>query len=165
MAANSLNRETLRDALAAVLTAGLVGAGKPADVVYGYLRGDLLSDAGVAPIAAVMIDAGGITRQRETFDTAWGVPAIRLDVVTFVLYSSNDATETTPATWTEADCADRCDLLEKTIADVLMDNYGAISGAEYVTYVGATTTDYIATLSGRTYRREIIPLAGVTLHG
>lgn len=164
MPANSLNRETLRDALAAILQTALVGAGKPADAVYGYLRGDLASDTGAMPLAVVMIDAGGITRQRETFDAAWGVPAIGMTVETLVLYSSDDATETAPATWTEANCADRCDLLEKSIADALMDNYGAISGAEYVTYAGPTTTDYVV-IGGRMYRRELIPLVGVTLHG
>jgi len=164
MPANSLNRETLRDALATLLAAGLVGTGLPADAVYNHLRGDLAGSDGTMPLSVVMIDAGPITRQRESFDSAWGVPEVRLDLVVLVLYSSDDATETAPATWTEADCADRADLIEKTIADVLMDNYGAISGAEFVTYAGPTVPDFVA-IGGRMYKREIIPLKGVTNHG
>ena len=164
MPANSFNRETTRDALATVLQTALVGAGLPCDNVWNYLRGDILDDSNVAPVAVAMVTSGPITRERATFDASWGVLVVALNVHVLVLYSSDDATETTAATWTEAMSEDRLDLIEKEIADALMDNYGAITGVDYVAYAGPTVLDFVP-IGGRLYRREIISLMGVQMHG
>ena len=44
------NRETVRDALGTLLSAALVGTGKPAQAFYGYMVGDF---AGQSPVVVL----------------------------------------------------------------------------------------------------------------
>lgn len=145
MAANSVNRETVRDALYAVLNTALVGTGKPADKAFGYLAGELGT-----PVSAVVVTSAGSERERtdpgqQTFDV-W----FYYDVYTYVLYNDGGA-------WTEAEGEDKRDLIEKTIADVVQDNTTNAAWDD-LQYAGRTTATEVEIEGGITYFVERIPL-------
>ena len=153
MAANSINRETVRDALATLLNTALVGTGKPADKTFGYLAGDLGT-----PVAAVVVTSAGTERNRtdpgqQTFDV-W----VYLDVLVYVLY--NDG-----ASWTESQGEDKRDLIEKTIADVVQDNTVSENVWDDLQYDGRTTATEVEVEGGVTYFVERIPLKAHVYQG
>jgi hypothetical protein len=108
MAANSINRETVRDAFVALMTTELVGDGKPVQALYGYQAGDFQGQSPVVIVAS----AGS---EREKFSLKAQRSLLYLNIFTFVLYSDQD-------TWGEDDAEDRIDLIEKEIADLVRDN-------------------------------------------
>lgn len=100
-----VNRETVRDAMAALLNTALVGTGLPVQAVYAYRVGDL---GGQSPV--VVVSSAGSERPRMT--AAGGRTTVLLQVDVFVLYSDEDA-------WGEDEAEDRLDLIEKTIAETI----------------------------------------------
>lgn len=162
MPASSINRKTVRDALTTGLTAVLVGSGKPVDVLYGYNAGDLGGRLCVACVVSQgtertpPTDGGGLS----TFDPDWSTNAF-FDVLVFSAYSwANEAGE---LVWDEEDCQERIDLCEKIIADYLADNFGSISGCDYVTYAGRTEIGVLDI--GTNYVWERHPLKAVKFNG
>lgn len=146
MAASSVNRESARDALYAVLNTALVGTGKPADKVFGYLEGNIGT-----PVSAVVVTSAGSERNRTdpgqiTYDV-WHY----FDVWVFVLYSDGSS-------WTESQGEDKRDLIEKTIADVVQDNTVSEGVWDELQYAGRTTATDVQLDSGITYFVEQIPL-------
>lgn len=110
MAANTVNRETVRDAFAALLQTALVGSGLPVSVVYNYPIGK------ITQTPTVVVASSGTARQRAGIgDTRWNSYFV-LEVFTFV----RDADEASG--WTEANVEDQLDLIDKEIADVVADN-------------------------------------------
>ena len=153
MGFNSDNRETLRDALAALLTTALVGTGLPTQHVYGYPIGDF---GGESPV--VVVGSAGSERVRETTSSKWR-DWFHLDVFVFVLCVD----PVTTTTWDEDDAEDALDLIEKEIADALIDNTEAGS-ANFFEPAGRSTVDHIV-IGGADYRREHIPVRGRKLTG
>ena len=151
MAANSLNRETVRDALATLLQVALVGSGKPVQAVYNYEISDF---ADQSPI--VVVTCGGTVRERGTLGTSWRT-LVDLRVHVFTLYALTDGT------WTEAQSEDRADLIEKKIADVVLDNYSNTTWDELY-FTGQTQVQPLV-LGGREYRMETISLKASKLYG
>lgn len=100
-----VNRETVRDAMAALLNTALVGTGLPVQAVYAYRVGDL---GGQSPV--VVVSSAGSERPRMT--AAGGRTTVLLQADVFVLYSDEDA-------WGEDEAEDRLDLIEKTIAETI----------------------------------------------
>lgn len=100
-----VNRETVRDAMAALLNTALVGTGLPVQAVYAYRVGDL---GGQSPV--VVVSSAGSQRPRMT--AAGGRTTVLLQADVFVLYSDEDA-------WGEDEAEDRLDLIEKTIAETI----------------------------------------------
>jgi hypothetical protein len=110
MAANTINRETVRDAFAALLNTALVGTGKPVQVVYGYPIGK------IEQTPTVCVASSGTARQRAGIgDSRWNSYFV-LEVFTFVRDSD------TAGSWTEAQVEDQLDLIDKYIADCVADN-------------------------------------------
>lgn len=109
MPSNSFNRQTARHALAAILTTAL---STEAQAVFAY-KPKSLSALGKGPF---------ITLQALTADRAKSKYAGTYDnrfviaLTTYVLWLDADSG------WTEQDSADRRDLLEKKIADALLDH-------------------------------------------
>ena len=99
------NRETVRDAFAALVDTAMVGTGKPAQKTYNYRPADF---GGQSPV--VTVSSSGSERPRLT--RAGGKAAFFLQVDWFVLY--NDL-----SSWTEDLSEDRLDLIESTLAGVL----------------------------------------------
>jgi hypothetical protein len=141
------NRETARDALAALLQSALVGSGKPAQAVYGYKVSDF---QGQSPV--VMVMSGGSGREELTYDVDWD-NIFFLVIKVFVLYADP------AAGWTEAMAEDRLDLIEKTIADTLSANYSHSGGAwERIGYDGRSQVIEVVSEAGDPYVVEIIPI-------
>lgn len=110
MSANTANRETVRDAFAALLNTALVGSGLPVQAVYNYPIGKITE----TPV--VCVASSGTARQRAGIgDSRWNSFFV-LEVFTFV----RDAD--TAAGWTEQNVEDQLDLIDKSIADVVADN-------------------------------------------
>jgi hypothetical protein len=148
---DSDNRETLRDALAALLTTALVGTGLPAQHVYGYPIGDFGAESPV-----VVVGSAGSERVRETTSSKWR-DWFHLDVFVFVVCVDAGTT------WGEDDAEDALDLIEKEIADALIDNTEAGS-VNFFEPAGRSTVDHIV-IGGDNYRREHIPVRGRKLTG
>jgi hypothetical protein len=110
MTANTVNRETVRDAFAALLNTALVGTGLPASVVYEYPIGKITESP------TVCVASSGTARQRAGIgDSRWNSYFV-LEVFSFVRDADADAG------WTEAMVEDTLDLLDKKIADCVADN-------------------------------------------
>jgi hypothetical protein len=113
MPADTINRETVRDAFAALLETALTGSGKPVYAVYNYLKGVITTDDG-SPL--VMVTSGGTARQRAGIgDTRWNSYFV-LEIFTFV----RDADAAIG--WTEQNVEDALDSIDKAIADAVADN-------------------------------------------
>jgi len=140
----STNRETKRDALTTLLSAALVGTGKPAQAFYGYKVGDF---GGQSPVCALTsngteLDARAVTSRRKiTFS--------------FILYTFTLYGEAGTA-YGEDDAEDTVDLLEKTIRDTISTNLSTTNWA-LIGYDGRTTVDSVL-IAGEEYQRESIPL-------
>jgi hypothetical protein len=105
----SINRQTARDALASLLNIHLVGAGKIAEVLYGYKVGK------VEASPTIVISSSSSQRALAALDgTAKYKTVFVFDVTAFV----KDATETNPD-YTEQDVENLLDLIDKEIADVI----------------------------------------------
>lgn len=137
-----VNRETVRDAMAALLETVLVGSGLPVQAVYAYRVGDL---AGQSPV--VVVSSAGSERPRMT--AAGGRTTVRLQVDVFVLYSDED-------TWGEDEAEDRLDLIEKSIAETVHANQ-TTTNWQAVDYA-APSERIDVEVGGLEYAREMILL-------
>lgn len=137
-----VNRETVRDAMAALLNTALVGPGLPAQVVYAYRVGDL---AGQSPV--VTVTSAGSDRTRMT--AAGHRTKVMLQVDVFVLYSDEN-------TWGEDEAEDRLDLIEKTIAETIEVNQ-VTTNWQAVDYA-APSERVDVEIGGLEYAREMILL-------
>ncbi|HSN78207.1 MAG TPA: hypothetical protein VL334_24310 [Anaerolineae bacterium] len=138
------NRETARDALAALIDTAMVGTGKPVEAVYHYLVSDL---AGQSPV--VCVTSAGSLRVPLTRFGSRAEFLLRVDV--FVLYNDQGG-------WTEADAEDRLDLIEATLATLVDANqqtapWQALSYAE-----PSSRTQAVTVLGGESYAWEAITL-------
>lgn len=140
MPSNVINREAVRDQFAQLLSDALVGVGKPAEAVYNYQVGDLEGKSSVVVVTSAGSGRGSVVIANDTI--------LLLEVVTFVLYASEN--------WTEAQSEDQLDLLEKSISDVVVDanDRGIWQSVEFN---GESTIDVID-IGGTDYRYEVIPL-------
>jgi len=109
MTANSFNRQTAREALATILASALASN---VQAVYAY-KLKSLAKVGKGPF--VTVSSHAIQRLKRklagTYDNE-----IFLSVTLYVLWLDPDSG------WTEQDCENRRDLLEKKIADALLDH-------------------------------------------
>jgi len=110
MAADTTNRETVRDALASLLSSALTGTGKPVQAVYNYPIGK------IEETPVVYVASSGTARQRAGVgDARWNSYFV-FEVATFV----RDADAANG--WTENEVEDQMDLIDKEIADCIADN-------------------------------------------
>lgn len=145
MAASSINRETVRDAVYTLLYAKLVTGGIT-DKTYGYKVDDFAT-----PVSVVVVTNGGVRRVQNFADDTWDTWVL-LDVWTFTLASLEDDS------WTRANAEDKRDLIEKSIADCYEDNYSNDTWLK-LEYDGDTETgeDDVKELGGHHYLIERIP--------
>jgi hypothetical protein len=140
MAANSTNRETVRDAFVALLTSGLVGSGKPVQAVYGYQTGDFNSQSPV-----VVVSSSGSEREKFTLKAQRSL--LYFNIFVFVLYSDK-------ADWGEDDAEDAVDLIEKEIADLVRDNRQTANWTDLQLEGRSLLSSLRMTLGGEEYRLE-----------
>jgi hypothetical protein len=134
------SRETARDALTTLLTAGLSGT---AQEVVGHRVSD---PAGKTPVVAVL--SGGTHRERLTFQGTR--PTFYLTIQVLVL--AEDATG-----YTEADAEDKLDALEAAIAGVLESNWRTTDWEALEQTDPSEVLD--VAIGGHAYFLEVIPVA------
>jgi hypothetical protein len=145
MTAASTDRETVRDALTTLLTAKLVGTGKPVKAVYNYRIGDF---QGQSPVVTVSSEGSLRSPAGEGADIWHNL--FYLAVHTFVLYAD-------PGTgWGEDDAEDALDDIERLIADVVMDNDDATYWG-HLAFDSRSMRDDVA-IGGDDYVREIVTI-------
>jgi hypothetical protein len=152
MGANNVNRETLRDALATLLSAALVGTGKPCVAVYGYSPGDFGGQSPIVTVTSWNTERSLLHLGDAIFDMTAG-----LLVEVWALWQ--DAA----GSYTEATAEDALDLIEKMIADVVRDNYRTATWS-MLKYSRGSESDW-ASVGGCYYRTERIYLAATLPHG
>ncbi len=139
------NRETGRDALVSLLTTALVGTGKPAQAIYGYLVGDFDSQS---PVVIVASDS---TEEDQRTTSTRKENNFYFNIHTFTVFAQKN-----DSNWTEAHVEDRLDLLEKTIRETIADNRSTVNWS-FIEIDGRTTVDNVL-VAGEEYRHEIIPV-------
>lgn len=137
----STSRETVRDALVALLTPALVGAGLPVKTVTGS---KVAKFEGLTPLVAVL--SAGSDRPRPPFHGARA--ELYLEVLVFVRQAVTG--------WTNAQAEDALDRIESLIAGVYETNV-ATANWEMVDYDGRTTVLEIEAGDGTLYYLERIP--------
>lgn len=138
------SRKDIRAQLKTLLQTGLVGTGKPAQVVYG---GQIADFQGQSPV--VVIASAGTERRRMTFEGGRAVHHFKIFV--FVLYK--DAA----AGWDEEDAEDKMDEIEDAIAGILDANAGKCSYWQALSYDRASECAGVP-VAGEEYRVETIPV-------
>jgi hypothetical protein len=142
MAADSTNRATVRAELKTMLQTAIGTA--TVQAYYDYQIGDF---EGLSPV--VVVTSGPSLHERESYKSGYVTDTFELDVHVFVLYTQGTA-------WTEEDAEDRLDLIEKEIADCVIDN---TSGTvwNYLDWGGASVIDSVV-LGGEEYKHEVVTL-------
>lgn len=135
----STSRESTRDALVALLTTTLVGAGLPVKTVTGAKVTDL---SGLTPLVAVL-SAGTLRRARPI-----NHPTFHLEVQVWVRQECTG--------WTNAQAEDALDEIEALISSVFEDNRATGNWA-ILEYRGASEIKEFP-VAGIAYYTESIPV-------
>lgn len=144
-----VDRKTLREALATLLTAELVGVGKPVDAVYSYQVSDF---KGKSPVVFVT-SAGAWRRNPEHSERPTSIAY--LDVNILVLYSDGTTN------WTEQHSEERLDLIEKTVGEVVANNSdNPAQPWMFLDFAGRSEVTSVV-IGGKDYSWEIVPLQAV----
>ena len=138
------NRETVRDALAALLDTALVdGTPQLASAVYGYQKIDFGS---LSPV--VLVYADGSERPIATY--AGGKTSFYLVIGVFVAITASGS-------YTEADAEDRLDAIEAKIADTMETYRSNQANWVYLDYEGRSYVEDVS-IGGVPYINENIPV-------
>ena len=148
MTSNITNRETIRDAVAALLSSALVGSGLSVQSVYNYQVAQFGTESPV-----VVVTSSGSIRSKIAQVTRTN-SSVYIDIHIFVTY--------TATSWTEAQSEDRLDLIEKSVLDCIFDNQVNLTTWDWITQDGRSKIDEVE-IGGEFYRHEVIPLK-VDLH-
>ena len=132
------NRETVRDALVALLNAALVGSGKPCKSVLGY-PADRISGS---PLVCVS-SASASSEKIHKAGWSW---QFQLNVEILVRWKDKGS-------WTQAKAEDKLDEIWVIVAGVIEDN--AENANWDVLEVVEDACDKVS-IGGNTYRREVI---------
>jgi hypothetical protein len=152
VAANSVNREVVRDKLAALLTPVMVGVGKPVQALFNYRPGDFGKQSPV-----MMVSGEKVARAYVTLSNAYDT-AFSLAVHVFIAYADKKSG------WTEAQAEDRLDVIEKMMADVVMDNRNLAGFWDLLGFAGQSEEDDVV-IGGEDYRRAKYVIIGRAIHG
>jgi len=150
MSANSVNRETSRDALTLLLQTALVGTGLPVGAIFNY------RPATFSTVPAVVVSSDGTERLTETLDNAYE-DRFALLVSVFVPYA------VAGSAWGPDDAEDAIDLIEKMIADVIMDNRETVNW-NYLELADQSKVDDIV-IGSEEFKRETIPVKVIRYQG
>ena len=132
------NRETVRDAFTALLSAALVGTGKPCQSVLGY-PADRISGSPLVCVSSVSAS------EEKTSKATWGWQFV-FQVEVLVQWKDT-------GTWTQAKAEDKLDAIWVIIAGVIEANQSNANWS--VLEIIEDTCDMVA-ISGNSYRREVM---------
>ena len=139
------NRETIRDALAAVMETALVdGTPQLAQALYGYQKVDFGS---ISPV--VLVYADGAERPIATY--AGGKTSFYLVIGVYVAITD------TGGSYTEATAEDRLDAIEAKIADTMETYRSNQANWLYLDYVDRSYVENVS-IGGIPYVSESIPV-------
>lgn len=144
MASNVPNRKTIRQALATLMAADLVGVSKAAKKFYGYKPAKF--DAEITHI--IVLTSASANRERQA-QPVRSHSILSFEIWLFVLYAAEN--------WTEEDSEDKLDDMEKEVSDWLLDNADNNANWQGIT-LGKTEYDIVSSLGGIAYRQEVIPI-------
>lgn len=147
MAANSTNRETIRDRIAVHL--GDLVTNNQAQSVYS---GKVADFEGRSPV--VVVTSGGSEREYRYLGSDDWHNWFTFTIWVFVSYAVGDQ-----------EAEDRLDLIEKEIADIVMDNRSDTGFWEIIEFDGVTDAGADVIIGGTAYRREVIPVKVRVAHG
>ena len=132
------NRETVRDALVTLLSAALVGTGKPCKSVLGY-PADRISSSPLVCVSSTTATSEKIAK------VSWGWQ-FQFNIEILVRWKDSSS-------WTQANAEDKLDAIWVIVGGVIEANQ---SNANWqVLEVVEDTCDLVA-ISGDSYRREVI---------
>jgi len=143
------NRETLRDALYALLNTELVTNNEIVQECFTYRPATF---DGKSPV--VCVTSAGSNRERLDYSGS-RQNLFYYTIHTFVLYAASG--------WTEANAEDRLDAIEQGIADVINDNPQTANWND-IDYDGRSTRTDVA-IGGDEYIMEAIPIAALAAYG
>lgn len=118
MASDASNRETTRDALAALLSTALTGGSNSCQAVFGYKVSEFDKQSPVV----VVVSAGSLRNLS-------GMGTLKFDTLFRFALQVYVADAIAEDSWTDQNVDDRIDLIEKDIADVISDNRSATEWA------------------------------------
>ena len=136
-------RDTIRDAVAAMLESELTGSG-PVAAVYGYQRSKL---AGESPVQTVT-SAGS---ERKPSGYAETGARFFLTLTTFVLHSKAEEG------WTEEMAEAALDAIEGATAEALL-SHQQTADWQNIQYAARSVVETVISLDGFVYRRETTPI-------
>jgi len=149
--ASVVNRETVRNSLAGMLSSALVGSGKPVQVVYSYKAAQL---GGQTP---VMVVASRGSRRAPQENLSYSPSVVLLDAFILVLYGVVSSSGT--ISWSAENSDDSLDLVEKSAMEVILDNSGPNGNIWNKLWLDGTSGIDEQLLGSDIYRVERIPLA------
>lgn len=158
MAANTLNRQTVVDALAALLTTYCVGTGKAQEVV-GYMTRYI---QGRTPLI-VAIASGSDPLLGDTQGDEALFQQVDLMVYIILPHIEYDRDGET-VVFSEAESEQRLNLLHKLVMDCIVDNPG-LSGTVHEVKPNGPSQQDTRQIDGVDYRIEAIPLRADKAHG
>ena len=139
-----VDRTLVQTTLATLLTAALVGAGKPVQAVFDYQ----VDDIGTKSPVVIVTSKGSNRRnpEKSARNKSWVYP----DVHVLVRYSNGTG-------WTPRDSEVALNTIEKLIAGVVADNQETTVWMS-LDFNGQSEIEPVV-ISGKEYRYETIPLA------
>ncbi len=141
MSADVQNRQTIREAYAALLVTALVGTGKPAQHVYEYLPGDFQGKYSI-----VAIDSAPSVRSKQAQVTRVS-SGVRLDVHTLVLYAADPTNATNSPTAGNSKIIQMADTSNFEVGDSIVVEDNSHTEIAAVTAVSTNVSITVATLA------------------
>lgn len=145
MTTTFVDRSAVEEKLAQLLTAKLVGTGKPAQAVYDYDPDDIGKQSPVVIVESLP------SNRRNPFKSQRAQSLIFVNVHVLIVYANPDDH------WTARDSRKALNLIEKGVCEVVADNNETDTWMN-LDFNGSGTYNDIP-MSGQQYRYEVIPLA------
>lgn len=141
MTSNVQNRQTIREALAALLVTALEGTGKPAQKVYNHRVSDF---QGRSPVVVVASRPTNRSKQAQVTRVS---SSVKLDVHTFVLYAESELTSSNSPTAGNNKVIDLSDTATLAVNDVVTVRDDSHSEQATITAVSTDVSITVGTLA------------------
>ena len=130
MAADAVNRQSVRQVLATLCTTAMSGI---VDAVYQYER-SVITDK----TALMVLSSGSQRRPAGINDTRW-FNEFNIEVLSFVRKPNTLSGTTGGTNWTEENVEDALDLIDKKLADVIADNRNNTAYWSYIEFANESS--------------------------
>lgn len=144
MVSNVPNRKDIRNMLATLMEADLVGVSKAAKKFYGYKPASFDEES----THIIVLTSASADRSKQA-QPVRAHSVLNFDVWLFVVYAAKD--------WTEQQSEDKLDDMEKEVSDWLLDHADNNDNWQGI-MLGKTEYDVVPSVGGTAYRQEVIPI-------